>query len=49
MAYVAREYGIKFRAFKYISDMADENAMEDWSANVANGAEIFLERVHGGL
>ena len=49
LAYVAREYGIKFRAFKYISDMADENAMEDWSANVANGAELFLERLHGGL
>ena len=49
LAYVAREYSIKFRAFKYISDMADENAMKDWSANVANGAEIFLEKVHGGL
>ena len=49
LAYVAREYGIKFRAFKYISDMADENAMEDWSANVANGAELFLERLRNGI
>ena len=23
--------------------MADENAMKDWTANIAKGAELFLE------
>jgi len=45
LAYVAREYGIKFRAWKYVSDMADENAMKDWTANVAKGAELFRKKV----
>ena len=49
LAYVAQQYNIKFRSFKYISDMADENAMEDWSTNVANGAEIFTEKVRNGI
>ena len=49
LAYVAQQYNIKFRSFKYISDMADENAMEDWTTNVANGAEIFTEKVRNGI
>ena len=43
LAYVAQQYGIPFKSWKYVSDMADENAMEDWTANVENGAELFLE------
>jgi len=43
LAYVAQQYDIPFRAWKYVSDMADENAMEDWTANVAAGAELFLK------
>jgi len=49
LAYVAQQYNIPFRSFKYISDMADENAMEDWTTNVANGAEIFTEKVRNGV
>ena len=49
LAYVAREYGIKFRAFKYISDMADENAMEDFTTNIAKGAELFMEKIKNGI
>ena len=49
LAYVAREYGIKFRAWKYVSDMADENAMKDWTANVAKGAELFRNKVKDGF
>ena len=49
LAYVAQQYDIPFRAWKYISDMADENAMKDWSTNVANGAEIFLSKVQDGI
>tara|TARA_B100001094_G_scaffold331898_1_gene401828 strand:+ start:2170 stop:2727 length:558 start_codon:yes stop_codon:yes gene_type:complete len=43
LAYVAQQYDIPFRAWKYVSDMADENAMEDWTANVEAGAELFLK------
>ena len=43
LAYVAQQYGIPFRSFKYISDMADENAADEWANNVAAGAEQFLE------
>ena len=49
LAYVAQQHNIPFRSFKYISDMADENAMEDWTTNVANGAEIFKEKVRNGI
>ena len=45
LAYVAQQYNIPFRSWKYISDMADENAMKDWSTNVSNGAELFLSKV----
>ena len=43
LAYVAQQHGIPFRSFKYISDMADENAAEEWANNVADGAGKFLE------
>jgi len=43
LAYVAQQYSIPFRSFKYISDMADENAADEWANNVAAGAEQFLE------
>lgn len=49
LAYVAQSYNIPFRSFKYISDMADENAMEEWTTNVANGAELFTEKVRNGI
>ena len=49
LAYVAQQYSIPFRSWKYISDMADENAMKDWSANVAKGAELFKEKVQNGI
>jgi adenosylhomocysteine nucleosidase len=45
LAYVAQQYNIPFRSWKYISDMADENAIKDWSTNVADGAELFLSIV----
>lgn len=45
LAYVAQQYNIPFRSWKYISDMADENAMKEWTTNVANGAELFSSKV----
>ena len=47
--YVAQQYNIPFRAWKYISDMADENAAQEWEKNVADGAELFAEKVRNGV
>jgi len=33
---------IPFSCFKYITDLADENAAEHWQENVSLGAEAFL-------
>jgi len=49
LAYVAKQYDIPFRSFKYVSDLADENAMQDWSANIAKGAELFYEKIRNGI
>ena len=37
---------VPFRCFKYVTDFADENAMKNWQANVANGAELFTDRMN---
>ena len=47
LAYVAKQYGIPFRSWKYISDMADENAADEWAKNIADGADEFLEVYNG--
>ena len=36
---------IAFVSFKYITDGADEQAHEDWEANLADGIEVFKEKV----
>jgi adenosylhomocysteine nucleosidase len=36
---------IPFVSFKYITDGADEQAHEDWEANLADGIEVFKEKV----
>jgi adenosylhomocysteine nucleosidase len=43
LAYVCQYYEIKFRSWKYISDMANENASKDWKINCDKGAESFKE------
>ena len=37
---------IEFKCFKYISDNADENANNDWSTNLALGAEAFAKMIN---
>ena len=37
---------IPFRCFKYVTDFADENAMKNWQANVADGAELFIDWIN---
>tara|TARA_B110000046_G_scaffold64379_1_gene71870 strand:+ start:25370 stop:25936 length:567 start_codon:yes stop_codon:yes gene_type:complete len=49
LAYVCKQHHIKFRSWKYISDMADEDAAESWAKNVQDGAEIFTEKVRNGV
>jgi len=45
LAKVCRHYGVPFISFKYITDGADEQAHEDWEANLADGIETFKEKV----
>ena len=45
LAKVCYNYDIPFISFKYITDGADEQAHEDWEANLADGIEIFKEKV----
>ena len=33
---------IPFECHKFVTDLADENATENWRANVTKGAELFL-------
>jgi len=40
---------VPFVSFKYITDGADEQAHEDWEVNLADGIEVFKERVLDGI
>jgi adenosylhomocysteine nucleosidase len=52
LAKCARFYSCDFRALKYISDMADDTAPDDWQSNQTKGAQLFVEWLntekHGG-
>ena len=43
IAKVAAVFNKKVRIVKYASDMADENAAEEWEANQSKGADMFLD------
>jgi|TARA_R110001592_G_scaffold37644_1_gene125324 adenosylhomocysteine nucleosidase len=45
LAKVCYLYGVPFISFKYITDGADEQAHEDWEKNLADGIEVFKEKV----
>jgi len=45
LAKVCYNYDIPFISFKYITDGADEQAHEDWEANLANGIVEFKNKV----
>ena len=45
LAKVCYNYDIPFISFKYITDGADEQAHEDWEANLADGIVEFKEKV----
>jgi adenosylhomocysteine nucleosidase len=41
IARVCAHYGVPWRAFMFITDGADDNAADHWSANVASGEALF--------
>lgn len=43
IAHACHRYAIPWRAFKYITDEANEASHEDWSANVHLGETLFWE------
>jgi len=45
LAKVCYLYDVPFISFKYITDGADEQANEDWEANLANGIVEFKQKV----
>ncbi len=45
LAKVCYRYDIPFVSFKYITDGADEQAHEDWEANLAQGIIEFKEQI----
>tara|TARA_R110002072_G_C7714020_1_gene514277 strand:+ start:63 stop:674 length:612 start_codon:yes stop_codon:yes gene_type:complete len=45
LAKVCYLYDVPFISFKYITDGADEQAHEDWEANLADGIEVFKAKV----
>tara|TARA_Y100000114_G_scaffold52953_1_gene48338 strand:+ start:440 stop:1000 length:561 start_codon:yes stop_codon:yes gene_type:complete len=46
LAKFAKIKKIPFRCFKYVTDFADENAMENWTKNVSDGQDSFNEKLH---
>jgi adenosylhomocysteine nucleosidase len=42
IAKVCSKLGTPFKCYKWVSDFADENAMENWTTNVASGEEAFF-------
>ena len=45
LANVCYNYDIPFISFKYITDGADEQAHEDWEANLADVIKLFKEKI----
>jgi adenosylhomocysteine nucleosidase len=45
LAKVCYLYDVPFISFKYITDGADEQAHEDWEANLADGIKVFKEKI----
>jgi adenosylhomocysteine nucleosidase len=41
LASACARFGVPWRAFKFITDDANDDAHDHWTANVANGEELF--------
>jgi adenosylhomocysteine nucleosidase len=49
IAHVCNRFGVPWRAFKYITDTADDFAHENWTANCTKGADLFWSRLNSEL
>ena len=47
IAHVCQRHGVPWRAFKFITDAADENAADHWNENVAGGEDLFWDVMKG--
>ena len=45
IAHCCHRYGVAWRAFKYITDAADDNAADHWNENVHRGADLFWQQL----
>ena len=45
LAKVCYLYDVPFISFKYITDDADEQAQKDWESSLADGIELFKEKI----
>ncbi|WIG53834.1 MAG: S-adenosylhomocysteine nucleosidase [Afipia sp.] len=43
IAHVCQRHNVPWRAFKFITDAADENAADHWNENVAGGEDLFWD------
>jgi adenosylhomocysteine nucleosidase len=46
IAHVCRKFGVAWRAFKYVTDGADESAQEQWTTNCSKGSDLFWRRLN---
>ena len=51
LAKACHRAGMPFACYKFVTDLADEDATANWRANVAKGATLFLDVLNqpGGL
>ena len=45
IAKVSARKKIKFLCYKWVSDFADENAMDNWTENINAGQVAFVEKL----
>lgn len=43
IAHGCHRHGVPWRAFKFITDDADDNAADHWTENIADGEELFWD------
>ena len=47
LAKACHRAGMPFECYKFVTDLADENATANWRANVTKGAALFLDFLQG--
>jgi adenosylhomocysteine nucleosidase len=49
IASACKRFGVPWRAFKYVTDSADDAAHDEWNTNCASGANLFWDRLNAML